>query len=180
MIRLVSSLLLVLALSASAMTPAADAARTSTHSGTVVAVDPQGGVMIMEEVGPWRVERGQTVVTRRIVSLTRATIFNSFIRVDVPGRFGRLIEVVLDAEDITPGDFVTREYLHERGRSSPAGDTGRGPVSLDHELTTSATSWWRRGLPERRTSPCVSRTPMPERLGLDSTSSTSRRPTSTG
>jgi hypothetical protein len=117
MIRLVSSLLLVLALSASAMTPAADAARTSTHSGTVVAVDPQGGVMIMEEVGPWRVERGQTVVTRRIVSLTRATIFNSFIRVDVPGRFaGDFIEVALDAEDITPGDFVTAEYLHERGR----------------------------------------------------------------
>jgi hypothetical protein len=68
MIRLVSSLLLVLVLSASAMTPAADAARTSTHSRTVLAVDPQGGVMI-------------------IVSLAPATIFNSFIRVDVPGRF---------------------------------------------------------------------------------------------
>ena len=122
MIRLVSSLLLVLALSASAMTPAADAARTSTHSGTVVAVDPQGGVMIMEEVGPWRVERGQTVVTRRIVSLTRATIFNSFIRVDVPGRFaGDFIEVALDAEDITPGDFVSATSMTPRPTSNSSG-----------------------------------------------------------
>jgi hypothetical protein len=117
MIRLASSLLLVLALSASAVTPAADAARTSTHSGAVVAIDPQGGVMIMEEVGPWRVERGRTVVTRRTISLTSATTFNSFIRVDVPGRFaGDFIEVALDAEDITPGDFVTAECLHERDR----------------------------------------------------------------
>lgn len=117
MIRLASSLLLALALGASAMTPAADAARTSTHSGSVVAVDPQGGVLILEEVGPWRVEQGRTVVTRRTISLTSATTFNSFIRVDVPGRFaGDFIEVALDAEDITPGDFVTAECLQERGR----------------------------------------------------------------
>jgi hypothetical protein len=45
MIRLAGLLLLALALGASAVTPAADAARTSTHSGTVVALDPQGGVI---------------------------------------------------------------------------------------------------------------------------------------
>ena len=117
MIRLASSLLLVLALSASAVTPAADAARTSTHSGAVLAIDPQGGVMIMEELGPWRVEQGRTVVTRRTISLTAATTLNTFIRVDVPGRFaGDFIEVALDAEDITPGDFVTAECLQVRGR----------------------------------------------------------------
>jgi hypothetical protein len=117
MIRLASSLLLALALGASTVTPAADAARTSTYSGAVVALDPQGGVMIMEEVGPWRVEQGRTVVTRRTIGLTSATTFNTFIRVDVPGRFaGDFIEVALDAEDITPGDFVTAECVLERGR----------------------------------------------------------------
>jgi hypothetical protein len=117
MIRLASSLLLALALGASAAMPAADAARTSTHSGSVAAIDPQGGVLIMEEVGPWRVEQGRTVVTRRTIGLTPATRFNTFIRVDVPGRFaGDFIEVALDAEDITPGDFVTAECLHEGGR----------------------------------------------------------------
>jgi hypothetical protein len=54
----------------SAMPPAAQAAGTSTHSGTIAAVDPQGGVMIMEEVGPWRVKRGQPVVGRRIDFVT--------------------------------------------------------------------------------------------------------------
>ena len=117
MIRLASSLLLALALGASVVTLAADAARTSTYSGAVVALDPQGGVMIMEEVGPWRVEQGRTVVTRRTISVTSATTFNTFIRVDVPGRFaGDFIEVALDAEDITPGDFVTAECVLERGR----------------------------------------------------------------
>jgi hypothetical protein len=117
MIRLASSLLLALALGASAVTPAADAARSSTYSGAVVTLDPQGGVMIMEEVGPWRVEQGRTVVIRRTISLTSATTFNTFIRVDVPGRFaGDFIEVALDAEDITPGDFVTAECVLERGR----------------------------------------------------------------
>jgi hypothetical protein len=117
MIRLVGSLLLVVVLSAPAVAPAADAAGASRYSGTVVAIDPQGGVMIVEEVGPWRVERGRTVVTRRTIELRSATMFNSFIRVDVPGRFaGDFIEVALEAEDFTPGDFVTAECLRERGR----------------------------------------------------------------
>lgn len=117
MIRLASSLLLALTLGASTVTLAADVPRTSIYSGTVVAVDPQGGRMIMEEVGPWRMENGKTVVTPRTISLTSATTFNTFIRVDVPGRFaGDFIEVALDAEDITPGDFVTVECLRERGR----------------------------------------------------------------
>jgi hypothetical protein len=53
MIRSAGLLLFALALGASAVTPAADAARTSTRSRTVVALDPQGGVMIIDEDGPW-------------------------------------------------------------------------------------------------------------------------------
>jgi hypothetical protein len=116
MVRL-ASLVLLLALGASPLTPAADAARTSTHSGTVVALDPQGGVMIIEEIGPWRVEQGGTVVTRRTMALTPVTKFNTFIRVNVPGGFaGDFIEVTLDAEDMASGDFVTAECVHERRR----------------------------------------------------------------
>jgi hypothetical protein len=122
MIRLAGLLLLGLALEASAVTPAADAASTSTHSGTVVALDPQGGVMIIDEVGPWRVEQGRAVVTRRTIGLTSATRFNTFIRVNVPGQFaGDFIEVTLDAEDITPGDVVTAECVTSEAASSPCG-----------------------------------------------------------
>ncbi len=117
MIRLASSILLALVLGASVLTSAADTVRTSSHSGAVVAIDPQGGVLIMEEVGPWRVEQGRIVVIRRTITLTSATRFNTFIRVDVPGRFGGdFLEVALDAEDITPGDFVTAQCRGERGK----------------------------------------------------------------
>jgi hypothetical protein len=115
--RTASSLLLALALATAPAALAADAAGTTTHSGTVVTVDPQGGVLIMEEVGPWRIEQGKTVLTRRTIGLTSATKVNTFIRVDVPGRFaGDFIEVALDPEDITPGDFATAECVRERGR----------------------------------------------------------------
>ena len=79
-------LLLALALAA-APAAAADAARATRHSGTVVSVDPRGGVIVMEEIGPWRVEEGTTVVTRRTIRLMPETKVNTFIRVDVPGRF---------------------------------------------------------------------------------------------
>jgi hypothetical protein len=117
MMRGAGSLLLALVLAAGPVAPVSDAANTTTHSGTVAAVDPQGGVMIMEEIGPWRVEQGMTVVTRRTIRLTPDTTVNTFIRVDVPGRFaGDFIEVALAAEDISPGDFATAQCVRERGR----------------------------------------------------------------
>jgi hypothetical protein len=117
MMRGASSLLLALVLATGPVAPVSDAANTAKHSGTVAAIDPQGGVMIMEEIGPWRVEQGTTVVTRRTISLTPATKVNTFIRVDVPGRFaGDFLEVELAAEDITPGDFATAECVRQRGR----------------------------------------------------------------
>ena len=96
---------------------AADADRITRHSGTVVRIDPGSGVLILDEVGPWRVEQGTTVGTRRTIVLTADTRFASFIRVDVPGAFaGDFLEVALEAADVTPGDFVTAECVHERGR----------------------------------------------------------------
>lgn len=85
------------------------------HSGTVVEIDPQRGVLVIDETGPGRGEAA--TIIRRAISLTAATRFRSFIRVDVMGGFaGDFIEVALDAEDVSIGDFVTAECVLTRGR----------------------------------------------------------------
>jgi hypothetical protein len=81
---------------------------TTRYSGTVVEFDRRAGVLVLEEVGPWRVVDGKTVVERRTIRLTDSTTFRSFIRVNAPGHYqGDFIEVALDAGDVTLGDFVT-------------------------------------------------------------------------
>jgi hypothetical protein len=47
-----------------ALTPAADAARAVKYSGTVVAIDLEDAVLILDEVGPWRVEQGGSSPSR--------------------------------------------------------------------------------------------------------------------
>jgi hypothetical protein len=117
MIRLTFALLLpLLTLTAPVVSSAADPGRT-THSGTIAAIDPQEGVLLLDEVGPWRVEQGRTVLTRRTVVLTPDTKFNIFIRANVPGGFpGDFLEVPLDADSVTPGDFATVECVRARDR----------------------------------------------------------------
>jgi hypothetical protein len=86
---------------------------TMRHSGTIVEIDPAAGVLVLEEVGPWRVVNGETVVTRVTIGLTDSTRFASFIRVDAPGGYrGDFLEVPLDAYDVAPGDYVTIDCLH--------------------------------------------------------------------
>jgi hypothetical protein len=71
--------------------------------------------MIIEEVGPGRGPK--PVVTQRTISVTSRTKFNRFIRVSGPRGFaGDFIEVVLDADDVALGEFVTAECVLERGR----------------------------------------------------------------
>ena len=96
-------------------TAVADAAGGVRYSGIVAAIDPRRGVMIIEEVGPGR--GPEAVVTRRTIGVTSRTKFNRFIRVSGPGGFaGDFIEVVLDADDVALGEFVTAECVLERGR----------------------------------------------------------------
>ena len=96
-------------------TAVADAAGGVRYSGSVVAIHPRRGVMIIEEVGPGRGPKA--VVTQRTISVTSRTKFNRFIRVNGPGAFaGDFIEVVLDADDVALGEFVTAECVLERGR----------------------------------------------------------------
>jgi len=111
----IGSLVLALAMLAG---PAVAAAPASTrHSGTVAMIDAQGGVMVVDEVGPWRVETGRTVVTPRTIVLTVETKVNTFIRVTVPDAYaGGFIEVPLEATDLSVGDFVTVESVRAGGR----------------------------------------------------------------
>jgi hypothetical protein len=112
MMRAPGLLAVTLVLLATAVVAAAGGVR---YSGTVVAIDPRRGVMIIEEVGPGRGPKA--VVTQRTISVTSRTKFNRFIRVSGPGGFaGDFIEVVLDADDVALGEFVTAECVLERGR----------------------------------------------------------------
>ena len=117
MIRATHSLLLALLVVVVPVDLVSAGPPSTTHSGTITAIDPQGGVLLLDEVGPWLVEQGRTVLTRRTVVLTADTKFNTFIRVTVPGAFaGDFLEVALDASSVTPGDFATVECVRERGR----------------------------------------------------------------
>lgn len=108
------ALSVVLALAWLLVASDASVAEGARHSGTVVAIDPQRGVMVIDEVGPGR---GPTpTIVRRTIGFTTATRFRSFIRVDVHGAFaGDFIEVALDAEDVSVGDLVTAECVSARG-----------------------------------------------------------------
>lgn len=87
------------------------------HSGIVLAVDRQSGVLTIGEVGPWRLVDGTTQVTRRTIKLTASTQYSVFMRVNVPGQFGGdFIEVPLEATDLSVGDFVTADCVAQRGR----------------------------------------------------------------
>jgi hypothetical protein len=109
-------LLLACLLLTASMAPAADTGRL-TFSGIVAGIDPQGRVLLLDEVGPWRSGQGRSVTTRWTVLFTDRTTFNTFIRVNVPGSFaGDFLEVELTADDVTPGDFATVECVRERGR----------------------------------------------------------------
>ena len=97
------------------MAPAAHA--DERRSGRVIAVDDRAGLILIEELGPWRVKNGVTQVTQHTIVVTPSTKIASHIRVNVPGRFGGdFIEVPLHLADVARGDFVTVEGRRERGR----------------------------------------------------------------
>lgn len=76
------SLSWVLALGVLLAVSGGEAARTTAYSGTVVAIDPEVGVLTFDEIGPWRVTQGRMLLTRRTLTITPDTSFNTFIRVD--------------------------------------------------------------------------------------------------
>lgn len=74
------------------------------------------GTITLEEVGPWRIVRGATVLTTRSIVVTAATEFALVGRVDDgPSGFpGDFIEERLDPWDLRYDDFVTVDCLHRR------------------------------------------------------------------
>jgi hypothetical protein len=95
--------------------PAAHAAER--RSGRVVGIDDRVGLIAIDEVGPWKVEKGVTQVVRQIITVLPSTKIVSHIRVNVAGRFaGDFIEVPLTLADVSVGDFVTVECRRERGQ----------------------------------------------------------------
>jgi len=87
----------------------ADAAR---HSGAVVVVDQAAGTIVIEEIGPWRLKDGQTVITRFTVKPDGSTAWTRARRAAGAGPSGwdgEFIEVPQDAWGLKPGEYATVE-----------------------------------------------------------------------
>ena len=89
------------------------------HSGTVTAVDRAAGSVTIEEIGPWRVEGGQTVVTPITVRADGSTTWTRARRAAGAGPSGwdgELVEAPQGAWEVKPGDYVTVEVPREGKR----------------------------------------------------------------
>jgi hypothetical protein len=88
------------------------------HSGTVLSIDRDAGAIVLGEVGPWQVRQGETVVTRRTVTITDDTAFVRVERADEPpsGFPGDFVERDLERWAVRAGDFVTVETTGEGAR----------------------------------------------------------------
>lgn len=109
--RLIAGMAIAVACVAALATPIAAGER---HSGKVVAVDVvrgSSGTIVIDEMGPWRMEKGVTKLTRHSIIVNPSTKITSYIRVSVPGRYqGDFLEVPFELSDVAPGDFVTVEF----------------------------------------------------------------------
>ena len=85
------------------------------HSGTIIAVDREAGAIVLGEVGPWLVRQGETVITRRVVTITEATTFVRIERMpEAPSGFsGGFVERAQEPWAVRTGDFVTIETTRE-------------------------------------------------------------------
>ena len=95
------------------------AGETIRHSGTILAVDEEGGTLLLAEVGPWRATDA-AAVTRYAVKVTPHTMFVLARRqpshTTWPGGF---VEGTTEAWTVKTGDFATVLCVHE-GRSATA------------------------------------------------------------
>ena len=88
------------------------AAASARHSGTVAAVDPAAGTVTIEEIGPWRVEGGRTVVTPLTVRTVGSTVWTRARRATGAGPSGwdgEFVETPRGVWEVKPGDYVTVE-----------------------------------------------------------------------
>jgi hypothetical protein len=87
-----------------------------SHSGRIVAIDPDTATFVLEEVGPWRTKDGVTQVTRLTIAITDSTKLTRARRVETeaadrwPGEF---IEEPAEPWTIIETDFVTVRCRHD-------------------------------------------------------------------
>ncbi len=115
-LRHIAALLVVTLLFVAAPLVTADS--TMKHSGTILGLDRSAGTIVLGEVGPWRLERGATVITRRTIDVTSGTTFAVVRRVEAsPTGFPNdFVEEKLDGATLATGDYVTVDCLHRAGR----------------------------------------------------------------
>ncbi len=88
-------------------------------SGTVTSIDPANGILVVTEMGPWTITKGETVMTRRTFTLTARTEFARVSRSDSPaptGWTGDFVEEPAAPDQLRPGDFVTVELQRDGAR----------------------------------------------------------------
>ena len=98
-----------------ALATSAGAQEMMKHSGSIVAIADDATTFVLEEVGPWQVRDGETVVTRRTITLVPGTQFAMVGRADdaTSGFPGDFVETVLDPEFVYLYDYVTVDCLHQ-------------------------------------------------------------------
>lgn len=99
--------------------PVSAGAETTTHSGTILALNKEAGTIVLGEIGPWRVKGGVTEVTERTIAVTPATVFKEVKRAPGAGPsgwVGEFVEAGLGAWELKKGDFVTVQVRQEGQR----------------------------------------------------------------
>jgi hypothetical protein len=100
--------------------PAVTGTEARSYSGTVVAVDGRAGVLVVEEVGPWRSRSGATELTRRTIRITQETAFEGTHRKTLAtGEIAGFVSEPISRETLKLGDFVTVR-THARGERATA------------------------------------------------------------
>jgi hypothetical protein len=99
--------------------PAWSGGEERKYSGTVAAVDPSAGTIVVDGMGPWQVKEGVTQVEHRRIHVTPSTEFVSVKRAIGPapsGWVGDFVESPLSAWQVKPGEWVTVTVQADHGR----------------------------------------------------------------
>jgi len=99
-----------------ALAPGVGSTETLSHSGTIAGLDPNAWTIDLDEVGPWRVRDGATVLTRYRITVTPFTNFVRARRVAEGGPRGYpgdFLEELLLPWTLRVGDFVTVLCQHD-------------------------------------------------------------------
>jgi hypothetical protein len=101
------------------MIPTGSDSQERKYSGTVLSVDRSAGVIVVGDMGPWRIKDGVTQVDRRTIAVVPSTEFVSVRRAKgraPSGWIGDFVESALPEWQVQPGDWVTVLVKGDDGR----------------------------------------------------------------